>query len=330
MTAAQSCTRRKRRGFTLVELLVVIAIIGILVSLTLPAVQSARESARRMSCSNNLRQLGIASHNFHDTFGRFPPGYLGPMPHDDWNNHKGDNQYIGSLAFLLPFIEQKPSADMITLSLDPTVVEPAWYGDSSTSAAARTKIKSFLCPSTDTYLQQDGITAAINVWNPAPNIQTDNIYYGMSSATQAVLALGRTNYVGVSGYGSNLPVVIDMEGVFGNRTKTRFADITDGTSNTFLFGEIIGGKRPYVAADDATGRFSFTWMGAGAMPSGYGLNPAPLKPSWSMFSSEHMKVVQFCLADGSVRRVSVQIDNTNYFNISGMHDARTADYANVQ
>src|SRR6188472_1406933 len=94
---------QKRKAFTLVELLVVIAIIGILVALLLPAVQAAREAARRMSCSNNLKQLGLALHNYHDTYKRFPQNYL------DWEpTVKGGPQFGGShITRLFPFMEQQ-------------------------------------------------------------------------------------------------------------------------------------------------------------------------------------------------------------------------------
>src|SRR6186997_2133216 len=111
------CSRGSRKGFTLVELLVVIAIIGVLVALLLPAVQAAREAGRRTSCSNNLRQVGLAAHQFNDVYERLPPGYLGPMPHDTWPAHMNDNQYVGSLAYLLPFAEQKQVYDLIDVSL---------------------------------------------------------------------------------------------------------------------------------------------------------------------------------------------------------------------
>jgi len=122
-------TNRSIRGFTLVELLVVIAIIGILVALLLPAIQAAREAARRMSCSNNLKQIGVALHNYHDTWGVFPPGAIHPrgVTSKSWSIH----------ARLLSFIEQENLQDLVDWSLPYDV-----QGE-----VTRTRVATYMCPS---------------------------------------------------------------------------------------------------------------------------------------------------------------------------------------
>ena len=105
---------RTRRGFTLVELLVVIAIIGILVALLLPAIQSAREAARRTQCSNNMKQLAVAAQNFHDTYGKFPPGALVSRVGATTDLDQG----IGLLPFLLPYMELNTVSEQITAGMD--------------------------------------------------------------------------------------------------------------------------------------------------------------------------------------------------------------------
>ena len=103
----KSITRSNRRGFTLVELLVVIAIIGILVGLLLPAVQAAREAARRMQCSNNLKQLALSAHNFESANRKFPPGYNGEKNLSNGVN-LNTNTYIGHLIYLFPYMRRPP------------------------------------------------------------------------------------------------------------------------------------------------------------------------------------------------------------------------------
>jgi prepilin-type N-terminal cleavage/methylation domain-containing protein len=104
---ARRADHRPRRGFTLIELLVVIAIIAILIALLLPAVQQAREAARRIQCKNRLKQIALAAQNFHDSRNALPPGHLGPIPVGTRNNSSniGTFQQIGVLVFLLPFME---------------------------------------------------------------------------------------------------------------------------------------------------------------------------------------------------------------------------------
>ncbi len=296
---------RSPRAFSLVELLVVIAIIGTLVALLLPAVQMARESGRRTSCANNLKQLGLAAQQFHDVNHRFPPGYLGPIPHGHFLNHQQDNQYTGVLAYLLPFVEQQSVHSRLELESDVKINGPPWWkGSAVTLNAARTKIKSFLCPSTDVDRYQDGVTVAINISAGAsrPLLQLISLQ----------LEAGLNNYLGVAGYGGNVPGFTTYEGVFSNRSKCRLSEITDGTSNVFLFGEATGGRDE----EDNVRYTSHTWMGSGIMLTDWALT----SKDFDGFNSDHPNVVQFCFADGSVRRVSTAIDINTFIAISGIHD----------
>jgi prepilin-type N-terminal cleavage/methylation domain-containing protein len=303
----------RRPGFTLVELLVVIAIIGILVAMLLPAVQAAREAGRRMSCSNNLRQLGLAAHQFLDVNERLPPGYLGPIPHDTWPAHMNDNQYVGSLAYLLPFAEQQRVLDLIDVPLEVEKVDISWWSKSSTVAAASTRPRLFLCPSA-THTNPLGITATINVWNDAGTLTCEIVAFAAGGPAEA---LGRTNYTGVGGYFGNVPHASsaqELEGAFSNRTTHTLASITDGTSNTLLFGETMGGRFNNLK------QYSHSWMGAGALVTSEGLDDQ----NWTNYSSEQPSIVLFCAADGAVSTIRRTIDHNTYVYLSGIHDARPA------
>lgn len=304
----------RRLGFTLVELLVVIAIIGILVALLLPAVQAAREVSRRMACANNLKQLGIAGHQFHDIQERLPPGYLGPIPHDTWPAHMNDNQYLGSLVYLLPYLEQQKVYKLIDTSTELDKVDISWWSKSSTVAAASSKLKIFMCPSATPYVNPLGITATVNVWNDSGTLTCELIAFAANGPAEK---LGRTNYTGVGGYFGNVPNAsnaLQFEGVFSNRTRHTLASIEDGTSNTLLFGETMGGELNH------TRQYSHSWMGTGALVTSEGLDDK----DWTNFSSEHPSVVQFCAADGAVRTIKVSIDHNAYIYLSGIRDGRTA------
>jgi prepilin-type N-terminal cleavage/methylation domain-containing protein len=301
-----------RKGFTLVELLVVIAIIGVLVALLLPAVQAAREAARRSQCSNNLKQVALAGHNFHDVNNRFTAGMLAAQPLAPYD--QTTDQGIGTIAGLLPYVEQTATRDLILRKIEPEVREPIWWNEASTQNASRMKTKVFVCPSTDPYMHRANNTLAVLYpYQLSTNIDYTGILIPDSLGGREV---GRTNYVGVGGYLGNIPGWTLYEGMFFNRSKTRFPDVLDGTSNTLMFGEAIGGRN---VGDRIYG---FTWMGVGYLATGSGLSGGQVT-SFGSFSSEHPGVVQFALADGSVRPVAVTVDFTQYVYATAMHDTNT-------
>jgi prepilin-type N-terminal cleavage/methylation domain-containing protein len=332
---------RARHAFTLVELLVVIAIIGVLVALLLPAVQAAREAARRMSCSNNLKQLALAAHNFHDVYNRFPPGFCGPKPHAGYAaaNH-GQNTWLGAIAYIAPYMEQKNAADLIQVTLDQQrLVGPAWSDNSSTFAASQASVKSMLCPSTNSRQQSDGVVFTVNHFVTGPSGMpptltiTSQVVRWPPPLTGGTQNIGRSNYLGVAGRYGNFdnPSILHFEGILGSRTVNRFADVTDGSSNVLLFGESIGGKRPLGGGLGGEGIFSLSWMGSGTMITAFGLKDTQsVRPRWSMFSSEHPNIVQFSFGDGSVRKVSLNVDTNHYFRMSAMHDAEDTSFDAVQ
>lgn len=306
-----------RRGFTLVELLVVIAIIGVLVALLLPAVQAARESARRTQCTNNLKQVALSAHNHHDTFGRFPAGSLGTLPTSAATGvDTANDQLIGAIASLLPYMEQNAAAAMIQRNLKYDVRQSAWWNDASSMNAARMKTKVLICPSTNPYEHQTDMTIVmqypVETLPSGPNPNLIN-YYQYNMTDPGGRSLGRTNYLGCGGRAADIAGWENDKGVFYNRSDTKMANITDGTSNTLLFGEAIGGKP---TTSGGSRQYGYTWMGVGYLANFMGLS----RNTFSSFSSEHANVVQFALADGSVRSISRSVDNTQYLNAAGMAD----------
>jgi prepilin-type N-terminal cleavage/methylation domain-containing protein len=313
-----AATRRpatpQTRGFTLVELLVVIAIIGTLVALLLPAVQAAREAARRTQCINNIKQVALAAHNHHDTFGYFPAGNLATdplLPGMDTNNDQG----IGAIASLLPYFEQNAAFQMIQRNVKYDVHQPAWWLDTSTQNASRMKTKLLVCPATDPYRHQTDYS--VQLMYPINIDGTGIIYNVFTQDDPGGREMGRTNYFGCGGYGADVPGYDIYKGIFFNRSNTKFKDIVDGTSNTLMFGEAIGGK---TGDSGSTRQFGYSWMGVGYLANFMGLG----RKTFSSFSSEHPNVVQFALADGSVRSVQVNVDRLMYFYCAGVGEGEVA------
>lgn len=212
-----------RSGFTLVELLVVIAIIGVLVALLLPAVQQAREAARRMQCTNNMKQLGLALHNFHDTFNTFPLN--NPLVQRDSDGLRFVERPWN--LELLPFLEQQPLYDQWDKNLG--------FAEGLNRQLVATPVPSYKCPSS--------IAETVPMFNPpAASFSADVAALGGSTYPAAVVEYWPILTVPEPPMTSTSP---RHDGLMSNVRKRKMADVTDGLSNTIAFGEVSGFPRRY-------------------------------------------------------------------------------------
>lgn len=276
-----------RKGFTLVELLVVIAIIGMLIALLLPAVQSARESARRTTCTNNLKQMGLAIHNYLSSNREcFPPGSPGPGK-------------PGFFVYILPYIEQGTTLKNIDLT----------QKNQEKSIERATLMNLYLCPS------YRGILVVKN--NPTSYMNGAlSTYQGVGGAI-----MKKGEKLTKSSYG-NLP----DNGIFGYQFVRRVKDVTDGLSHTLAVGEFVhhdrdpkspyssfpGNVRPWIlGTNDSTGSYTFKVVEqpvnarVDRVANGVPFNHLPM-------GSDHSSGANFLLADGSVRFITEAIDFQTY------------------
>lgn len=290
-----------RTGFTLVELLVVIAIIGILIGMLMPAVQSVREAARRTQCRNNLKQLGLALHNFHSGHMYFPPGWRADtdagVPGWGWN------------SYILPFLEQANVYDQIDFKVNLDL--PVHL------AVREMNLPGVLCPSSST----SGDTHFDLAQGDYPDSYTPNVSFPFE--------MTRTHYVGSIGSavaqdempdGSFCPSFVgpgaesNVDGMFFRDSNRPLEDILDGTSNTILVGERSGEI------------FESTWVGVvhgSAYPAwrviGWTGEPPNNKPNstvhfhgYAQFNSAHSGLTHFALCDGSIQVVSDQVNPATF------------------
>jgi prepilin-type N-terminal cleavage/methylation domain-containing protein/prepilin-type processing-associated H-X9-DG protein len=332
---------RRRPAFTLIELLVVIGIIVLLMALLLPAVQKVREAANKMLCASNLRQLGIAAHNYHIDFQKLPPGYYGPMRENGGTNvdpatSPERGPWVGCLVALLPYVEQdnlyqqlwktqlnypNPMPEVLgpPISLKLRQERFGWWTALGNIQAnsGQVRLKIFKCPSDTT--DEATVEGVILTTHVANGFVIALHPEGIGNPAYAD-ALGRTNYTGVAGAAGNSDVPNfygTWEGVMCNRSTLTLGQLAaqDGTSQTLMFGEGLGGNGVGARLH------SWSWFGVGAMGTGYGLGsgkvPADDQPPalgvmpppgqdgahWYRFSSWHSGGVQFCFGDGSVRTI---------------------------
>ena len=283
---------RSKRGFTLIELLVVIAIIAILIALLLPAVQQAREAARRSTCKNNLKQIGLALHNYHDTHRIFPPGGFVTAPD------------VNYLVMILPYIDQAPLYNNFSFNV--------------------------------TY-----ITAP----NLALQLQIPPVYHCPSSSITEYSGYKTHHYYGNMGpVGTNpqtstaysedpVPGPLDgfaTQGVLGARTKVRMRDITDGTSNTIMAGEISANR----LSDDSVPSYFRQWARGcrsssacgGSKNIKYGINIRNYTGgsfNGVSFASQHVGGCHFLFSDGSVHFVSENVDMGVYLSAASRNGGET-------
>jgi prepilin-type N-terminal cleavage/methylation domain-containing protein len=307
---------RRRRGFTLIELLVVIAIIAVLIALLLPAVQQAREAARRSQCRNNLKQIGIALHNYHDNHQVFPMGLSDTV----WGNTEitGDGWAWG--AAILPFLDQSPLFNQLDFNTNP-------YNSVGNQALIATPLSVFSCTS--------DVKPAVTGNNP-----------GNAAGGKGTAAIATSSYMGSAGPFDGTPCVQSGTvpvpearniGLFQVNNSVSFRHITDGTSNVFAVGEvrwIPNGTDSTGAAAGSDRQYVYGHVTTGGGPkcdnNGVNNNGFHLHARWTRhklngpflgasnlersFHSAHVGGAHFLMGDGSVRFVSENIDHsqTNY------------------
>jgi prepilin-type N-terminal cleavage/methylation domain-containing protein/prepilin-type processing-associated H-X9-DG protein len=273
---------KRRNGFTLVELLVVIAIIGILIALLLPAVQAAREAARRISCTNNLKQIGLGLHMHHDTFNVLPAGWLGYQPGTKTPLSVGVPGWAWS-AMILPHMEQTTVFDGL-MNKDLPVL------DVQNNEARTCHIPMYRCPS------DEGEEETPNIGGL--EVAASN-YVGVFGSNDLLAALEATQSNGLT----------DGNGPLYHNSRIRFRDVTDGLSQTFVVGE-RGTNNDYYS----------TWVGVipsaeytAARVVGAGRTaPNAEEDLIQGFNSHHSSGAHFLLCDGSVRLVGDEIDQAIY------------------
>ncbi len=269
-----------RKAFTLIELLVVIAIIAVLIGMLLAAVQKVREAANRMACSNNLKQIGLAMQQFHDAYGKFPPGVVNGTVRELGITASVEH---GTMPFLLPYLEQQNLANQYDRNLN-------WF-DAKNQPVAKTPLGVVQCPSAESNRTETDFDHMVD-----GKVAACSDYAGIREVHKALLD---------SGY---VDKPANPASVMQINVMVRLADVTDGASNTILFAEDAGRpqlwhKGQLVSGEKITGG---PWAGRNLI---WGTPPDAVQPPWpcAINCSNHREVYSFhpgganaVFADGSV------------------------------
>lgn len=303
-----------RQGFTLIELLVVIAIIAILVALLLPAVQQAREAARRSTCKNNLKQLGIAMHNYHDTYRVLPPGWIQQTSTPDRANYAWG-------SFILPFMEQGPVYDV--LEVGDVRLSTNLRGNQHLDDLQK-PIPAYRCPSS----VSPDTNADRNMRDTSDTFrrQATSNYVAANASYHLSWNDGRPS----NGEGSNNKN--NANGLFFRNSKIRFRDIVDGTSNTIMIGERMGDRLPSGNCfsanvfglrmgdnDNQTNNDNQKGQSQVLFAGFYPINSSANNCRRGL-NSTHRGGAQVILADGSVRFLSENLNHNNNGNVNSTYE----------
>lgn len=314
-------TPRQINAFTLIELLVSIAIMGLLVALILPAVQAARRAARRTECRNHLRQLGVGVHNFEATYQHYPSNGWGFLWIGDPDRGAGPRQPGGWIYQLLPYIDGEPLAS-VGEGLSPAQ-KPAALGD-----LLQEPLPLLRCPSRP----GRSISPAnpdLLFRNAVPQTEVAKTDYAINEGD--FITDTREGPLTIEeGDDPNYPWrdVSRATGVSFLRSRVRPADVTDGTSNTYLIGEKYVSESGYTTADDA-GNDQPLYSGVDVDINRWSINvplPDGLSVQERRFGSPHRGGCHFVFCDGSVREVSYLIDFNVHRHLGNRKDGQAVDF----
>jgi prepilin-type N-terminal cleavage/methylation domain-containing protein/prepilin-type processing-associated H-X9-DG protein len=284
----------KRHGFTLIELLVVIAIIAILIALLVPAIQKVRDAAARSECQNNLKQISLAAHNYHDNFKRFPAGLNLPGEEiNGWDPAPDPDRYYGLNLALFPYLEQDDLFKQLILNAP----DPHDQNCSGPDSFGAQVIPMLICPA-DAYFPSDHVG------------QYGSLYFGL------------TSYGGCSGTSQTSSTANQMlqNGIFYMNSRVNLAGILDGAASTLFFGERSRLNLPPTSSSEALG--GWAWANSYAQEDNTMNTNEPMEGiqlhDLNQFGSQHSggSIANFAFADGSVRSLSQDISIVNFQRLS--------------